>query len=123
LDKVAKLSKYLRYGGHVGIGLGGTSSYLKVQEACRAGETEACKKIRLSEAGAFAGGLAGGIVGGKIAGITALAVCGVFSAGTAGFGAPVCGIALVGGGAFAGSIAGAEGGEQMGELIYESHYD
>ncbi|WP_409314948.1 transposase [Pseudomonas putida] len=86
-------------------------------------ETEACKKIRLSEAGAFAGGLAGGIVGGKIAGITALAVCGVFSAGTAGFGAPVCGIALVGGGAFAGSIAGAEGGEQMGELIYESHYD
>ncbi|AJA12911.1 hypothetical protein RPPX_05955 [Pseudomonas putida S12] len=123
LDKVAKLSKYLRYGGHVGIGLGGTSSYLKVQEACRAGETEGCKKIRLSEAGAFAGGLAGGIVGGKIAGITALAVCGVFSAGTAGFGAPVCGIALVGGGAFAGSIAGAEGGEQMGELIYESHYD
>lgn len=86
-------------------------------------ETEGCKRICLSEAGAFAGGLAGGIVGGKIAGITALAVCGVFSAGTVGFGAPVCGIALVGGGAFAGSIAGAEGGEQMGELIYESHYD
>ena len=123
LDKVAKLSKYLRYGGYVGIALGGTSSYLKVQEVCRAGETEACKKIRLSETGAFTGGLAGGIVGGKLAGITALAVCGIFSAGTVGFGAPVCGIALVGGGAFAGSIAGAEGGEQMGELIYESHHD
>ncbi|MDP9665956.1 UNVERIFIED_ORG: hypothetical protein J2W16_003691 [Pseudomonas cremoricolorata] len=123
LDKVAKLSKYLRYGGYVGIGLGGTSSYLKVQEACRAGETEACKKIRLSEAGAFAGGLAGGILGGYIAGITALAVCGVFSAGTAGLGAPICGIALVGSGSFAGSTAGAQGGEHMGELIYESHYD
>ncbi len=123
LDKVAKLSKYLRYGGYVGIGLGGASSYLKVQEACRAGETEACKKIRLSEAGAFAGGLAGGILGGYIAGITALAVCGVFSAGTAGLGAPICGIALVGSGSFAGSTAGAQGGEHMGELIYESHYD
>ncbi len=87
------------------------------------GKPKAAKKFVCLRQVLSLGGLAGGIVGGKIAGITALAVCGVFSAGTAGFGAPVCGIALVGGGAFAGSIAGAEGGEQMGELIYESHYD
>jgi len=87
------------------------------------GKQKPAKKIRLSEAGAFAGGLAGGILGGYIAGITALAVCGVFSAGTAGLGAPICGIALVGSGSFAGSTAGAQGGEHMGELIYESHYD
>ena len=123
LDKVAKLSKYLKYGGHFGISLGGASSYLKVQEVCRAGDTDACKKIRLSEAGAFSGGLTGGIAGGKVAGVTALAVCGGFAAGTGGLGAPVCGIVLVGGGAFAGSVAGAAGGEQMGELIYESWHD
>nr|WP_306140560.1 hypothetical protein [Pseudomonas sp. CM27] len=38
LDKVARLSKYLEYGGYAAIGLGGASSYLKVQEVCRAGD-------------------------------------------------------------------------------------
>ncbi|MGE1085306.1 PAAR domain-containing protein, partial [Pseudomonas shirazensis] len=46
LDEVAKAAKYVKYGGHIGTALGGTSSYLKVEEVCRAGETEECKRIR-----------------------------------------------------------------------------
>ncbi|CAI3799946.1 hypothetical protein GLGCALEP_02483 [Pseudomonas sp. MM221] len=63
LDKVARLSKYLQYGGHAAIGLGGASSYLKVQEVCQAGEAGDCKKVRFTETGSFAGSLGGGILG------------------------------------------------------------
>ncbi|MCO7597434.1 MULTISPECIES: hypothetical protein [Pseudomonas] len=37
LEEVAKTAWYLKCGGYVAIGLGTTSSYLKVQEACLAG--------------------------------------------------------------------------------------
>ncbi|MFJ4456319.1 PAAR domain-containing protein [Pseudomonas sp. NPDC089392] len=123
LDKVARLSKFLEYGGYAAIGLGGTSSYLKVQEVCRAGETEACKAVRLKEAGSFSGGLVGGTAGGFIAGLAVPAVCAVFTVGTAGVGAPVCGIALVGAGSLAGSLAGGDVGEMLGEKIYDSIAD
>ena len=123
LGKVAKFSKYLNYGGHAAVGLGGASSYVKVKEVCRAGETQACKKIRLTETGAFAGGFTGGVTGSKLGGLVALGVCGVFSVSTAGVGTPVCGIALVGGGALAGGLLGEQIGESTGELLYEKIYD
>ncbi|BBV96139.1 PAAR domain-containing protein [Pseudomonas sp. FYR_2] len=123
LDKVAKLGRYLKHGGHVAIGLGGTSSYLKVKEACQAGETEACKVVRLKEAGSFSGGVVGGAAGGFITGLAATSICGVFAIGTAGIGAPICGIAVVGTGSLAGSVAGEAVGEMVGEKIYESIAD
>ncbi|HEN8801619.1 TPA: PAAR domain-containing protein [Pseudomonas putida] len=119
LDKVARLSKYLQYGGYAAIGLGGASSYLKVQEVCGAGETEDCRKVRLTETGSFAGGIGGGMVGGYIAGAAAAALCGVFTVGTGGLGVPVCGIVLVGAGSAAGSIGIGAAGEKVGEMIYE----
>ncbi|WP_353843717.1 hypothetical protein [Pseudomonas sp. SK2] len=118
LDEVAKVSKYLKYGGWVGIGLGAGSSYLKVYEACRSGETKACKKIRFTEAGSFAGGLAGGVAGGQLASLAAKAVCrfGVY-------GKAVCGIAMFGGGSYGGSTLGEPVGDVLGEMAYEALYD
>jgi len=123
LDKVARLGKYLKWGGNAAVGLGGTSSYLKVQDVCRAGETDACKKIRLTETGSFAGSTAGGIAGAKVAGLAALAVCGVSGIVTAGIGTALCGIVLVGGGSVGGGILGGTLGEITGELVYETAYD
>jgi len=119
LDKVARLSKYLEYGGYAAIGLGATSSYLKVQEVCVAGETDDCRKVRFTETGSFAGGLGGGMVGGYIAGAAAAALCGVFAVGTGGLGVPVCGIVLVSAGSAAGSMGIGAAGEKVGEVIYE----
>ncbi len=48
LEQVSKTAKYLKYGGYVGIALGGGVSALTVQEVCRAEETGACKKIRFT---------------------------------------------------------------------------
>ncbi|KEY88339.1 hypothetical protein PC358_04225 [Pseudomonas capeferrum] len=118
LDEVAKMSNYLKYGGFAAIGLGAGSSYLKVQAACRAGETEACKKIRFTETGSFSGGLTGGIVGAKIAGEAARLVC---SFGV--YGKVACGVVLVGSGSFAFSKGGEKRGETSGEAIFERLYD
>lgn len=119
LDKVARLSKYLEYGGYAAIGLGGTSSYLKVQEVCRAGEAGDCKKVRFTETGSFAGGLGGGMLGAWGGGAVATALCGVFSVGTGGLGVPVCGIVIVGAGSAAGSASIGALGEKAGEILYE----
>jgi len=119
LDKVARLSKFLEYGGYAAIGLGGTTSHLKVQEVCRAGETEDCKKVRFTETGNFAGGLGGGMVGAWGGGAVATALCGVFSVGTGGLGVPVCGILIVGAGSAAGSAGIGALGEKAGEMLYE----
>lgn len=119
LDKVARLSKYLEYGGYAAIGLGGTSSYLKVQEVCRPGETGECKKIRFTETGSFAGGLGGGMLGAWGGGAAATALCGVFAIGTGGLGVPVCGIVIVGAASAAGSTGIGALGEKTGEMLYE----
>jgi uncharacterized Zn-binding protein involved in type VI secretion len=119
LDKVAKLGKYLKRGGNAAIGLGGVSSYLKVDEVCRAGEADACRKIRFTETGSFSGGLGGGMVGAWGAGTATPALCAVFAAGTAGLGLPVCGIVVVGAGSATGSLGFGAFGEFLGEVLYE----
>ncbi len=118
LDEVARMTKYLKYGGHVAVGLGATSSYMKIYEACRAGETEECKKVRLTETGSFVGGLAGGTAGAWVGGAAARYVC-YFGP----WGKAVCGIAMVGSGSYTGAALISKGGEISGEVIYEHVYD
>ncbi|MNP79128.1 hypothetical protein D3C76_1768930 [compost metagenome] len=79
--------------------------------------------MRLKEAGSFSGGVVGGTAGGFIASLAVPSVCAVFAIGTAGVGAPVCGIALIGAGSLAGGLAGGDMGEMLGEKIYESIAD
>ena len=123
LDKVAKLSKHLSYGGYAAVGLGGTSSYLKVREVCQAGETEACKKVKLTETGGFAVGTAGAMLGSSGAVLVSGTVCAVVTMGSAGLAGPVCGIVLVGASGMAGGVLGGKLGESVGEVIYEATSD
>jgi len=118
LDEVTKMSNYLKYGGYAAIGLGAGASYLKVQEACRAGETEACKRIRFTETGSFSGGLAGGAAGAWLTGKAAKAVCAVGP-----YGKIFCGIVMVGSGSLAIGKAGEKMGGLFGDVIYEASYD
>lgn len=123
LNKVARLSKFLEYGGYAAIGLGGTSSYLKVQEVCRAGETEDCKKVRLTETGGFATGTAGAMASTLGANLVSGTICAAVTMGSAGLAAPVCGIVLVGASGLAGGVLGGKLGESVGEFIYEATSD
>lgn len=115
LGKLARMSKYLERGGQIGIIVGAGSSYLKIEEACRFGETKTCRRVRLTEAGSFSLGLAGGTAGGKVASAGALYMC----LGFGPVGAPICGIALIGGGALVGGVVGMSVGEAAGEFIFE----
>ncbi|WP_323567416.1 hypothetical protein [Pseudomonas sp. 5S4] len=120
LAKVAKASKYINYGGWVGTAIGGGASYMKVQDVCRAGDAEACEKVKYTETGGFAGGAAGGFVaGGVLSAVGTGAICFAIGVPTAGVGALVCGVVVVGGVSFASGYLGGMGGEKAGELIYE----
>ncbi|ATP52234.1 hypothetical protein CR512_24055 [Pseudomonas putida] len=115
LDKLASMSKYLKAGGHIGMALGGGSSLLKIKEACRAGDTESCKKIKLKETGNFLGGVTGGVITGAIASRLAIVAC----VGFGPIGAAVCSIAITGAGSMAGSVGGMAAGEEVGEVVFE----
>jgi len=118
---VAKASKYVQYGGWVGTAVGGGASYMKVQDVCTAGNTEACEKVKYTEGGGFIGGVSGGVIaGGLLSAGTTGAICVALGVPTVGVGTLVCGIVVVGGGSLvAGTLLG-KTGEKIGERIYEA---
>ena len=118
MDKVTAMGKYLNAGGYIGIGLGGASSVLKIKEVCAAGNEEACKKINLVEASSFSGGLAGGIGAGRISTLAAAKLC----VSASPLRSVICGVAVVGVGAWTGASVGEHAGEYMGELIYDHSF-
>lgn len=119
MDQIAKAAKYLRNGTYIGIALGGTASALKVQEVCKAGETQACQKIRFTETGSFAGALGGGSAGMGIGIAMAPYVCGAIGLASGGLGGIVCGLVVVGGASAAGGGGGGWAGELVGDIMYE----
>ncbi|MBK5007011.1 PAAR domain-containing protein [Pseudomonas sp. S32] len=123
LDKVARLSKYLKAGGYAGIGMGGGASYLKIQEVCRAGDSRECERVRVVEIGSFIGGTFGGTAGATIATPAVLSICGVVGFSTAGVGAALCGIAGVGAASYLGGWIGELIGEEGGEMLFRGSND
>lgn len=120
VEGVAKAAKVVKYGGWFGTAIGGGASYMKVQDVCSAGETEACKKIRFTETGSFAGGVAGGAFTGMIFTSPVVGtVCLALGVPTGGMATLACGIVLVGGASVAGGALGGSGGEMTGEVLYE----
>ncbi|ARU90164.1 hypothetical protein [Pseudomonas sp. M30-35] len=119
MDEVAKAAKYLKYGGYIGIALGGTASTLKVKEVCEAGETQACQKIRFTETGSFAGGVGGGSAGIWAGGLAIPTVCPAIGLASGGLGGIVCGLVVIAGASVAGSAGGGWAGGLVGEKIYE----
>jgi len=118
MDEVAKAARYLKYGGHIGIALSGTASAAKVQEVCRAGETEACEKVRFTEAGSFVGGIGGGSAAVALTSPAVGSICAAIGIGSGGLGGVVCGLVVVAGA----SYAGGKGGEWFGGLAGEEIY-
>lgn len=119
LDKVSKMGAYVKYGGWIGLGVGGMASITKIKEVCRTGEQETCDRVKITEAGAFAGSVVGGKVGAVAGQAAAGLICVAMGLPTAGAAIPVCIVAGVGAVALGGGILGAMGGERTSEIIYE----
>jgi uncharacterized Zn-binding protein involved in type VI secretion len=120
LEGVAKASKYVQYGGWLGTAVGGGASALKVQDVCTAGNAQACKRVKFTEAGSFAGGIGGGaLVGGLTAPLVG-GLCVALTVPTAGVAPLACSILVVGVSSYAGGEFGGVLGEMVGEQIYEA---
>ncbi|AWY42124.1 PAAR domain-containing protein [Pseudomonas putida] len=121
LEGVAKASKYVKYGGWLGTAIGGGASALKIQEVCTAGNTEACERVRFTEAGSFTGGVVvGGIAGAALSTTTVGVICVGLSVPTGGLGMLACGILVAGAGSYGSSALGGIAGEMIGERIFEA---
>ncbi|EKT4560259.1 PAAR domain-containing protein [Pseudomonas putida] len=118
LDKLTKMTKYLKTGGRIGITIGGIGSAIKVSEVCKEGNSRACEKVKVTETSNFSGGLAGGWAAGKVSARVSAKVCWRFGPGTV-----ACGIVITGTGTLAGSVGGMKYGEKLGELVFEIFAD
>lgn len=120
LEGVAKASKYLKYGGWVGTAVGGGASALKVQDVCTTGKSEACERVKFTEAGSFVGGIAGGaLVGAALTAQTVGGICLAVGVPTAGIGTLVCGVVVMTAGSLAGGAVGIGLGDLFGDVVYE----
>lgn len=79
---------------------------MKVQDVCTAGNTEACERVKFTEAGSFAGGIGGGALAGGITAPLFGVLCIGLTVPTAGLAPLACGILVVGIGSFAGGKIG-----------------
>ncbi|MNH32207.1 hypothetical protein D3C79_926330 [compost metagenome] len=108
----------MKTGGYIGIGIGGVSSLLAIEQVCNGDSGAACEKIKFTEGGKFAGSTAGGVLGGGMAGYASGPICLALGVST-GIGGVVCVAAIVGIGAWGGTTVGGMGGEIGGEILYE----
>ncbi|WP_371920291.1 PAAR domain-containing protein [Pseudomonas sp. TKO14] len=107
MQGVARAAKYVKYGGWMGIGLGGGASYMKAQEVCKAGNLGACEHVRLTEGGSFIGTVLGGATAGTLLTPVAGPICLALGVPSAGTGTLICGLGVVGVGSWvAGSLGG-----------------
>ena len=120
VEAVSRATKYMKAGGYIGIGLGGVSSLLAIQQVCKADSGAACERVKFTEGGKFAGATLGGIWGGVTGQIAGGSICLGIGVATGGLGGVVCVAALVGAGAWAGTTFGEMGGDYIGEKIYEA---
>jgi uncharacterized Zn-binding protein involved in type VI secretion len=120
IDGVTKAAKVVKYGGWVGTAVGGGASYMKVQDVCSAGNTQACERVKFTEAGRFIGGIGGGAAATAMISPAAGSLCLAIGVPTAWIGTVVCGIVVVGAASYVGSTIVANSGEAIGELIYEN---
>ncbi|WP_197678843.1 hypothetical protein [Pseudomonas vancouverensis] len=118
VEATSRAAKYMSGGGYIGIGIGGVSSLLAIQEVCVGDSGTACEKIKFTEGGKFALSTLGGYAGGELAYLASGPIC-LFLGFTTGIGGVVCIAGVVGTGALGGSVAGGVAGEFLGEKLYE----
>jgi len=118
VEATSRAAKYMKTGGYIGIGIGGVSSVLAIQQICTGDSITACEKIKFTEVGKFGGSTIGGYMTGKIAQSASGPICLALGAST-GIGGVVCVAAVVGAGAWLGTTVGGMKGEELGEKLYE----
>jgi uncharacterized Zn-binding protein involved in type VI secretion len=119
VEATSRATKYMKAGGYIGIGIGGVSSLLAIQQVCNGDSGPACEKVKFTEGGKFAGSTFLGTTSGWASGLAGGSICAALGV-TTGIGGVVCVAAIVGAGSWVGTTYGEKGGEYVGEKIYEA---
>ncbi len=119
VEAIGRATKYMKAGGYIGIGLGGVSSMLAIQQVCNADSGAACERVKLTEVGKFVGSTSPGALSGVMAGAASGSICIAMGVATGGFGGVICVAAIVGAGAWVGTTGGGMAGEAIGEKLYQ----
>ncbi|WP_426234467.1 hypothetical protein [Pseudomonas sp. TWP3-2] len=118
IEGVARVSKYMKAGGYVSIGLASSSSAMKIHETCRTGRQEECRKAKFVEGSKLSGIVTGGILASRMAPVAPMA-CAAIGVGTVGTGGLVCMLVISGMLAAQMGDSGGQVGEFVGENVYE----
>lgn len=118
VNATSRAAKYMSAGGYIGIGIGGVSSLLAVQQVCVGDSGASCKKVKFTEGGNFVGSTIGGTLGGRIGQSVSGPICLALGFSTA-VGGVVCTAAVIGVAAWMGTTGGGDRGEAIGETLYE----
>jgi uncharacterized Zn-binding protein involved in type VI secretion len=119
VETTSRAAKYMSTGGFIGIGIGGVSSLLAIQEVCVGDSGAACEKVKFTEGGKFIGSTGLGYLGGELAYVASPTICVALGVTTA-IGGVVCVAAVVGIGALVGTKVGGLGGEFTADKIFEA---
>ena len=120
LQGVSTATKIIQAGGWVGVAIGASASYNKVQSVCAAGELEKCERIRFTETGSFIGGtLTGALTATAISG-KATAFCIGIGAATATVGGIACALVIVGAATYGTGFVGEKFGGLAGDILYRT---
>lgn len=119
MEATRRAARYMKAGGYIGIGIGGISSWLAIQQVCSGDSGAACEKVKFTEGGKFGLATFAGAIGGWAAGSASGPVCLGIGVATGGIGGVICVAAIVGTGAWVGTTVGGMAGEAMGEKLYE----
>ncbi|RMP61751.1 hypothetical protein ALQ18_00319 [Pseudomonas marginalis pv. marginalis] len=118
VEATSRAAKYMKAGGYIGIGIGGVSSLLAIEQVCSGGSGAACEKVKFTEGGKFGLSTAAGAASGWASGLAGGPLC-VALGITTGIGGVVCVATIVGAGAWVGTTVGGTTGEYIGEKVYE----
>ncbi len=118
-DRMGRISRYLRHGGYLVIGIDGVLTHDTISKACEVGDDRHCHKAMMVEGGGFAGRTAGGVVGGFIGYATCNAVFGIPSVGTS---LLWCGLVAGAVGGVVGGAGGGWAGKSIGQRLFENTY-
>lgn len=118
VEAVSRATKHMKLGGYIGIGLGGVSSLLAIQQVCNEDSGAACEKVKFTEGGKFIGSTFFGATSGWASSVAGGSICAALGV-TTGIGGVVCVAAIVGTGAWVGTTVGGMGGEMSGDILYE----
>ncbi|WP_054054486.1 hypothetical protein [Pseudomonas nunensis] len=120
IEGVAKAAKYMQAGGYVGIGLAASAASMRINEVCRAGMEEPCRKVKYIQGGKLAGNVGGAAIATAYTAPLTMEYCAGVALRTRGIGGVICVLLISGATASLSGNAGSKAAEATAETLYEA---